>query len=405
MLKKSLDKLIIKPTRRLLRCVGILPPASAKHDIFKEWPWMSEEPFGDLPAVRNVTKGSLTWFIPPVGRGSGGHLNIFRFVRMLEEQGFDCRIVICHETRRISATSARREITDWFFPLKATIYMHPESCPPETEFAIATGWQTAYVVKAFRTCFQRLYFVQDFEPWFYEAGSLAAFAEATYRFGFTAITAGDWLATLLRNNYGMRTFPVGFGVDHELYRPHPRNPNLKGRHVLFYARPPTKRRGFELGILALQLLTEQLPDVTVHFVGWPMNHYRIPFHHVDHGILPLERLPELYSQCDVALVFSFSNVSLLPLEIMACGCPVVSNGGPNVEWLLNTEVASLVPTDADAIANKLVDVLTNTDLHHYLTNQGISAAMNRQWQREGEHMAEILQSFSPLMEPKKPCIE
>lgn len=394
--KKRLDQFVIKPTRRLLRRAGILPPVSAKRDIFKEWPWMCEAPFGNRPAGGHIANDSLTWFIPPVGKGSGGHLNIFRFVRMLEERGFDCRIVICHETRRISAASARQEIADWFFPLKATIYMHPdpESCPPETGFAIATGWQTAYVVKAFRACSQRLYFVQDFEPWFYEAGSLAAFAEATYRFGFTAITAGDWLATLLRDNYGMRTFPVGFGVDHELYRPHPRDPNRQGQHVLFYARPPTERRGFELGMLALQLLTEQLPDVTIHLVGWPMERYAIPFRHVDHGILTLEQLPNLYSQCDAALVFSFSNVSLLPLEIMACGCAVVSNKGPNLEWLLNDSNALLVSADPESVACGLARILTDQVFRMRITKASLDFTRHLSWAHEGQRMINAIESVT-----------
>jgi glycosyltransferase involved in cell wall biosynthesis len=390
-------KILRKPARRPLI------------DPVRQWSWIQTAPFGTLDPKDPPATNTLTWFIPPVGRGSGGHLNIFRFIAMLEERGFDCRIVICHESRTITAEAAKQEITDWFFPLKAPVYMHPSVSIPSTHFAIATGWQTAYPVKAFKGCVQPLYFVQDYEPWFQGAGSVAAFAEATYRFGFPAITAGDWLATMLREKYGMRTFPIGFGVDHELYRPLPKEPGRQGRHVLFYARPPTERRGFELGMLALHKLTAQMPDVTVHFVGWPMDRYAIPFRHVDHGILPLERLAELYSQCDAALVLSFSNVSLLPLEIMACGCPVVSNDGANVEWLVDKDNALLVEPTVESVIIGLVSVLTKPALAHKLITTGLATTSKKHWNTEGLHLAqtlnilakvEYLQSIQPSTTPQ-----
>lgn len=362
-------------------------------DPLRQWEWIQTKPFGAIDPNHIPGVHTLTWFVPPVGRGSGGHLNIFRFVGMLEKYGFDCRIVVCHEPRPVSAGTIRQEISKWFFPLKASVYLHPSEEIPPSHIAIATGWQTAYPVRAFKGCRQALYFVQDFEPLFQGVGSVAAFAEATYRFGFPAITAGEWLATLLAEKYGLQTFPIGFGVDNDLYYPHPRSVTMAGRQVFFYARPPTERRGFELGILALHRLTELLPDITVHFAGWPMDRYAIPFRHVDHGILPLEQLAGLYSLCDAALVFSFSNLSLLPLEIMACGCPVVSNDGPNVEWLLSPDNALLVSAEPDAVADGLVRVLTDEELHQRLSSGGIRTAITSSWEREGEHLAEIIGLF------------
>jgi len=381
--------------RKILRKFGSHPLI----DPLRQWAWIRTEPFGALDPQLPPAANTLTWFIPPVGRGSGGHLNIFRFIAMLERRGFDCRIVICHEPRPVTTEAARQEISEWFFPLAAAVYLHPAEGIPATHFAIATGWQTAYPVRAFKGCIQPLYFVQDYEPWFQGVGSIAAFAEDTYHFGFPAITAGDWLAGLLAEKYGMQTFPVGFGVDHELYHPHPKTQKLPGKHVFFYARPPTERRGFELGMLALQQLNELLPDITVHFAGWPMERYRIPFRHVDHGILPLEKLPELYSQCDAALVFSFSNVSLLPLEIMACGCPVVCNSGPNVEWLINKDNAFLVEPTVDVTANGLASVLTKHALAYKLIAAGLATTSQKHWDTEGELLAHILKKFAVAEHP------
>ena len=37
---------------------------------------------------------TLNWIIPPFGKGSGGHLNIFRYIKYLEQLGYFNRIYI-----------------------------------------------------------------------------------------------------------------------------------------------------------------------------------------------------------------------------------------------------------------------------------------------------------------------
>lgn len=357
-----------------------------------QWGWIQPEPFGDVDGARIAAPNTVTWFVPPVGQGSGGHLNVFRFVRLLEERGFQCRIVVCHEMRRIDAATARHQIREWFAPVDAPVYMHPADEVPPSHFAIATGWQTAYAVKAFRGAVQPVYFVQDYEPSFHGSGSIATFAENTYWFGFPTITAGTWLADLMRNTYGVESHALGFGLDHALYRPVESAPRT-GRNVFFYARPPTERRGFELGMLALKMLCARMPDVTVHLAGWPLERFRIPFPHVNHGLLPVARLPALYGCCDAALVFSFSNASLLPLEIMACGTPVVSNRGPHVEWLLNERNAMLVDATPEAVCRAMERLLTDEPMRQELIAAGRSAARAADWSREGDRMAEILYRY------------
>ena len=42
---------------------------------------------------------TLNWVIPEMGEGSGGHLNIFRFVSYLERHGVHNRIYLYRSTR------------------------------------------------------------------------------------------------------------------------------------------------------------------------------------------------------------------------------------------------------------------------------------------------------------------
>lgn len=340
------------------------------------------------PAKKTIR---INWIIPPFGFGSGGHLNIFRFINFLEKKGFDCRVVIVGSPAPQTAEIAKRQINDWFFELQGNVYIGMDNAPP-CDICMATSWQTAYFARNFLSTINYCYFVQDFEPYFYAKGSEYALAEATYQFGFKGITAGSWLAEKLAKNYGMNTNWVGFSYDRKLYSPGLRLPT-NGRKVFFYARPPTQRRGFELGVLALTELTRRLPDITVVFAGWDTSAYNLPFRHQNSGVLSLDSLADLYRQCDVALVLSFTNLSLLPLELMACGVPVVSNTGKNNEWLLNNENSKLADPSVHGLAQALYEVLTDIELQKKLSENGLRTANQTDWDTEGEKMVKLLKQI------------
>lgn len=359
-----------------------------KIDVEDFWGFVLAHPFGsEIDPGSPPARGTVNWFVPPFGRGSGGHLNIFRFVHHVEKLGFDCRIIVCEDLTGTSSPDLADQIRQWFFPLKAAVVRHPQEPIPPASISVATGWQTAYVVKAFRSTVHRCYFVQDFEPYFHPPGSEYAMAEQTYRFGFTGITAGGWLAAKLHDEYGMETHAFRFSYDRDLYKPHPRRDSIQ--RVFFYARPPTPRRAFDLGILILSELARRMPDVEMVLAGWDVSGYDLPFRSLNCGVLSLNELPDLYSHCDAALVLSFTNASLLPPELMACGCVVVTNTGPNNEWLLDGDSAMLAPPTIPDMAAALERVLRDGALRARLVQNAFASVQATSWEREAERVGSI----------------
>lgn len=347
--------------------------------------------FGLESSAQCVPPMTINWFIPPVGKGSGGHLNILRFIKNLEDLGYTNRIVIVGQPSPPSAAVAKRDIEKWFFPLKASVHLGADDATPAAYFAMATSWQTAYYVRRFQSCKQRCYFVQDYEPWFYPAGSNAMLAEATYRFGFATFTAGDWLAQKLHKEHGARTRSIGFSYDRDLYRPMPELRGGDGFHrVMFYARPPTPRRAFELGILVLRDVAKRVPQMRVVLAGWDVRGYDIPFPCEYAGLVEIDKLPALYARCDAALVLSCSNLSLLPLELMACGVPVISNRAPYTQWLLNDENAKLADPNIQSLVDAVVEVLETPAVAQRIQHAGTAFAEATSWEREAARMAEGL---------------
>ncbi|MER9725186.1 MULTISPECIES: glycosyltransferase family 4 protein [unclassified Mesorhizobium] len=373
-----------------------MPPViQGKQDAIGHYEFLlgEEQGFGLRITHENTPIGSMTWVIPDFNASSGGHINIVRMMRLLKDRGFPNQHVVVMEPHRWnSVEEAQMAFNQAFGDHGITISLGVRSIEP-CNYLVATGWQTAYWVSKFRDTEHKLYFVQDFEPEFYAHGSEYSFAENTYKLGMTGITAGTWLAEKLSREYGMTTFPYSFACDLSLYNPQRRRSGSV-RHILFYARPVTPRRGFEMGLLALKKVCERLPDVAVIFAGWDVGAYEIPFHHLNAGTVSIGELPDLYSQCDVALILSATNLSLLPLEVAACGCPVVLNRGPQSEWLMSDEEAVYCDMSVDGISQALIRLLEDPVGAARIAEAGLRRARAGSWDSEADKLAAFLESLS-----------
>lgn len=294
---------------------------------------------------------TVNWVIPPASPGSGGHQNIFRFVSHLESQGHTCRIYIYDPWGVRSIGAHESIIRDNFVDMRAPILAWGDGFH-SADAIFATSWQTAYPVFNDASGARRFYFVQDYEPHFYPVGSESVLASNTYRFGFHGITAGGWLSSKLASEYGMRCDHYDFGADADRYYVTGDEPRSS---ILFYARPPTPRRAWELGVLTLTVFAKMRPDVAIHMAGWPLRGFRAGFDFVDHGVLDLDDLNGLYNQMSAALVLSLTNCSLLPLELLAAGCVPVMNDADNNRMVTDVETIRYCPPSPHALARALAE--------------------------------------------------
>jgi O-antigen biosynthesis protein len=397
--EEGILSLMIRAHRRLRPSPPHAGPSSGlagllkKTDVIGFYDFVLTADAGVMSAASsaNLDQRTINWLIPDFGIGSGGHLNIFRYIQMLEGRGYKNTICLVGAHRHSSAAQARALICEHFFELQADVVFGAENLNP-AYFSFATSWITAYALRGFGATAHKLYFVQDFEPAFYAHGSEYDFAEQTYKLGFTGVCAGNWLSDKLSRDYGMPCFSLGFSFDRELYQQTPRRESHVKR-VFCYCRPPTLRRGLESTMLALDLVGREMPDVKFIFAGWDMGNYRFPHEHLNAGVLSLKELPDLYSQCDVGLVISFTNLSLLPLELMACGCVVVSNDGPNNEWLLSDSNCVLTESSPAKIAEGILNILKDDEKRHELAQHARAFAASTDWELEGERLHSILQQF------------
>ena len=338
-------------------------PMLVAHDDAASVDWTQPPLWATSPLMVENASLDIAWVMSPPGETSGGHQNLFRFIRFAELAGHKCTIYFYGSDPAASSVDGVRAMlknTRAYAPVLAEMLPYEKSMGvrSDTDVLFATGWETAYPVFLDKSLARRFYFVQDFEPGFYPLGTESILAENTYKFGFHGITAGGWLSHKLALEYGMKTDHFDFAVD----KAHYNVTNLARRkEVFFYARPVTSRRAFEFGILVLKEFAELRPDVVINMGGWDVSSWKIPFPYKNLSAMDITELNAVYNRCAAGLVLSLSNMSLLPLELMSSGVTPVVNDGVNNRMVSDNPNIAYVPASPSAVARKLIEILDRED--------------------------------------------
>jgi glycosyltransferase involved in cell wall biosynthesis len=108
------------------------------------------------------------------------------------------------------------------------------------------------------------------------------------------------------------------------------------------------------------------------------------------GFLPDETLAVVYR---LAAVFVFPSLyegfGLPPLEAMACGTPVVTSNVSSLPEVMGDAALLVDPYSAEAIADAMQRVLTDTTLRSDLSARGLARAGEFSWERSARRVREI----------------
>ena len=302
-----------------------------------------------IPKLQPGAPMIINWVTIPAGPRSGGHTTMYRMINYLEARGHKNRVYFYNVYR--GDNQYYESIAREFYGFRGEIGTIDKGMQ-DANAVIATSWPTAYPVYNSSCAGKRFYFVQDFEPSFYAVGAMSCLADNTYRMGYHAITAGGWLAQKLSAEYGMHADYFDFGSDTSHY--HLKRSDRSG--IVFYARPDTPRRGFELGLMAIKAFAARRPEIDIHLYGEKVG--RLPFRFIDHGRVTADELNEIYNSCYAGLSLSLTNVSLVPHEMLAAGCIPVVNDAPHNKMVLNNPFVRYAAADPIALATELESVIT-----------------------------------------------
>ncbi|TKI04225.1 rhamnosyltransferase WsaF family glycosyltransferase [Martelella alba] len=323
------------------------------------------------------------WFVPDwTNVWGGGHYTLFRFANHFA--GFGTRnLIFIYDNRRHTTCAHLQKDLDSALPdCKLEVVIDPARLPA-ARAALATTWQSAYHVRAFTFTEKKFYFMQDYESLFYAYGTTAMQANATYGFGFIGITGGGWLKRCYEAHGGCAR-PYLFAADRKIFFPARRDAMVRQKvtRLFFYGRPSTERRCFELGMASLKKIAEKFPMVEIVIAGLDLK-ARPPFPATLMGNLSLQATGDLYRSCDIGMAFSGTNLSYLPVELMACGVPVIANNGPHVEWhCQHGRNAYLADPTPQAMLEAFTCLYDNGSLRQQLANGGLATMETLSWESQ-----------------------
>ncbi|MGY1733767.1 hypothetical protein ACI798_19845 [Geodermatophilus sp. SYSU D01045] len=335
------------------------------------------------PVRPRGTALEVGWVITPPGPTSGGHTTLLRFVEALERAGHRC-VLYLYDVGGGPVERHEAMIRARWPRVRAEVRSVADGLPAMDAY-VASSWDTAHVLARHgRGTGHRFYLVQDFEPYFYPRGSLYELAEDTYRFGFQVVTVGHMVADELRERFGISPTVAEFGCDTAVYGARDDGPR---DGVVLYCRPTTPRRGYELAVLALERFHRLRPEVPIHTFGARVR--RLPFPADVHAHRTPAQLNELYQRCAAGLALSFTNISLIAVELLAAGVlPVVNDWRGSRADLDNPFVEWARPTP-DGIADGLCRAV---DRRAALSTQDVAASVaGLSWDRSERTVVDVIE--------------
>ena len=337
---------------------------------------------------------SATWFVPYFDHLTfGGIYTIFRFINHFAEQGVANHIVI-YDNPQVNGTKMQAEIARHFPHLAnamLTVYDPREDSIhdlPPSDIAICTFWVSAYFLLRFNQTKRKYYFIQDYEPLFYEGGSTYALAESTYRFGFEGIVNTPGLLRAINQRHGMQGISFTPAVDPKYYYA-PKEKNNERLRVFFYARPNNPRNAFNLGILIIKILLKKYgKQIEIVTAGshWKESKFDLRREITNLGLLKsLQDVGDLYRSCDIGFVYMLSkHPSYQPFEFMATGVATVTNNNEDNLWFLKDGTNCLIaePSPA-AMAEKIGWLIEDEKLRQKIQKGGYET-VSTDWQPQLE---------------------
>lgn len=339
------------------------------------------------PAVRPSRSNSLTigWVCTPPAPGSGGHTTLFRMVEALEARGHSC-VLYLYDKHGLDTEASAGVIRRNWPRVRAKVADVTEGIVG-VDAVIASGWESAHLIVKYATePVRRLYFMQDYEPYFYAHGAEHELAAMTYRLPFRRIALGEMLDGMVHSATGLDSDVVPFGCDSSAYGPPPVGTRRHG--IVFFCRPEFPRRGYELAALALALFHKRCPEQEIHIYGAPPR--GLPIDYTFHGRLSTDDLNALYGRTIAGLAMSFTNITLVAEEMLAAGnIPVLNDMSLARRVLPNPFVKWAAPTAA-AIADALVAAVSETDIDT-VAAKAAQSVTGRSWVPTQEAVVRIVE--------------
>jgi hypothetical protein len=285
----------------------------------------------------------VLWVMPDfLSVHNGGPNTILRFAHHFARNGAESIIYIFNGHVHQSAEQARREIFEALgAEPRLKVVLNPYDKPlrpddlPESDMAVATLWNTAYILLPYHRTKAKLYLIQDYETQFYPGSVESALADLTYDFGFLGLFNTPGLRDAVTDDHAMTGYAFQPGIDHDVFFPPASGEPPDLRRMFFYGRPEVPRNGFSLGMHGLNMIQTAYPDSEVFVAGHSKAYAQSGLRGQFLPYMDYRATGELYRSCGSLISFMFTpHPSYIPLQAMCCGSIPIARRDRYTAWAL-----------------------------------------------------------------------
>jgi glycosyltransferase involved in cell wall biosynthesis len=320
---------------------------------------------------KNTFTRTVTFVLPEMMKGSGGHAKAISVAKWLTQFGHTVSLnFIGNHTDYLDARMIEEEFQ---LETKNIRVIYTDLPQHDSNIIVATFWKTVYYIQnATKRYGRKFHFLQDYEPYFYSMGTDYLLSINAMKKDFHKISYGPWIKEIIHNKHKIECDSMPFYYNKGIYFND--ESVIRSKNVIvFFARPEMPRRCFDLGWRALQLYTQKYPSGAqiVIFGSYAVEHINIGFEHTNLNVRPPAELANLYRSATLGIAFSPTNPSMVPFEMMACGLPVLDLDveGNEINYG-GRQNLFLVSPDENEIADKIHSLLSEDTLREQVARRG-----------------------------------
>ncbi len=266
----------------------------------------------------------------------------------------------------------------------------------QPDAVIASSWDTVYYVKKFKG--YKMYFVQDYEPYFYSFGELFLMAKKTYEQGLHMVSLGSWNTDMINKNCHIVSpiesidFPCDYKhysyIEHD-YKAYAEKKRLVlAVYMKFYGKRLPCIVQYMMGELQ-NLFQKDGITLDVRYFGEAKSFQTRNGNNL--GMLNHEELLCLYRDADYGIVASMSNISLVPYEMLASGLPLVEFEDGTFSYFFPENSAIMTSIDPSDLYNQIKADLHDTDRIRERCDTAVTHIETLGWDKTGKQFSDILQ--------------
>lgn len=351
--------------------------------------------FIDFEPIDNVKPQkikTITFVIPEMLAYSGGHTSILRLGTQLCKLGYTVNYFsYIEQTKEEMIKNAKINLANY----EGNLLPKSEMDNIKSDVVVATYWASVFFTK--KMSGYKMYFLQDYEPYFYLYGETFLFAKKTYELGLHMVSLGSWNKYMVEKQCDITTdidiidFPYEKNEYLRVERNYDSYKSKRNFKIAVYIKETGRRAPYIIQSILGKVKNEfSKENINLDIKYYGEDKYFECLEGENIGKLNKQQLSELYKEADFGMCASLSNVSLVPYEMLAMGLPLIEFEDGTYKYFLPEDSAILTSFNWRDLYEELKKSINNPNIIKERAKIAYAALDTLSWETSGKQFSDIL---------------